>query len=94
MISSDHFNVGELQLYVDSIQTSSLSIPQGFDKVRNKSPLLVNKVRKENNGDGQAFNPSRTFGGDKAKIMFPLKDYEETGDKLNPNYSKDLSKGE
>ena len=35
------------------------------------------------------FNPSKTFGGERARAMFPLKDYDEA---QNYNFGKDFSK--
>ena len=38
--------------------------------------MFTNKIRKESANDGMpAFNPSRTFGGERGKLMFPLKDF-------------------
>lgn len=73
MLSGDQFNMGELQLYVDTLP--GVSPPQqGGDKPRNKSPFYM-KNRKESglpNNDQGGFNPSKTFGGERARMMFPL----------------------
>jgi hypothetical protein len=38
------------------------------------------------------FNPSKTFGGDRARIMFPLKnEFDDTSEKKDFNFTKDFS---
>lgn len=47
------------------------------------------------NDQGNGFNALRTFGGQKNRIVFQPKDYEESpqfGDRQNSNLSKDFSK--
>lgn len=65
-----------------------------FDKIEAKSPVF-SKIRRdsttEQNGTG-GFNPSRTFGGERARMMFPLKDFEDNPVDRNNAMSKDFSK--
>ena len=64
MFSSDQFNYGEMQLYVDTLPslTSSASL-QTQEKLRNKSPFFA-KTRKDSPANEPGgFNPSKTFGG-------------------------------
>ncbi len=87
--------MAELQIYVDTLP--SINQPsvnrQGFDRSDNKSPLF-SKVRKESTQEqSTGFNPSKTFGGEKARMMFPLKEYDDQmADRQNYNFSKDFSK--
>ena len=86
-------NLGELQLYVDTLP--GISPPKGnFDRNDNKSPLFV-KARKDSISEQVTggFNPSRTFGGERARMMFPLKDFDDSQqDRQSHNFSKDFSK--
>lgn len=54
------------------------------------------KSRRESMSDQVtgAFNPSKTFGGEKARMMFPLKDFDDSQQQTKPQYSfsKDFSK--
>ena len=78
IISGDSINFGEVQLYLNTLSSTSTQNIQGsqsipnnfFDKTRNKSPFNLNKVRKEStNENSVAFNPSKTFGGERARLM-------------------------
>lgn len=68
-----------MQLYVDTLPSISPGLNrQNFDRAENKSPLFA-KSRKESVSEpntGGGFNPSRTFGGERARMMFPLKDFD------------------
>ena len=73
MLGAEQINFGELQLYVDTLPGRGL--PDSGDKPRNKSPFFM-KNRKESPAtmDQGGFNPSKTFGGERARMTFPLKD--------------------
>lgn len=44
MISSDTFNYGEAQLYVDTLSMPSQGlVPSVYDRSRNKSPINISK---------------------------------------------------
>lgn len=47
---------------------------QNVDRSENKSPLF-SKIRKESSNEPTSGFPSRTFGGEKARMMFPAKDF-------------------
>ena len=91
MISIDHVNIGELQLYVDTLPT--VHNRYGSSDRSSKSPMY-GKGRKEsvtNKGnDSMGFNPSKTFGGARSKPpIFPLHEFNDT-EKKEPSYRKDL----
>jgi hypothetical protein len=74
LISAEQINFGEVQVYVDTLPLPALVITrQGLDRNENKSPLF-SKARRDNGLDlNTGFNPSKTFGGPKARPIFPLK---------------------
>lgn len=95
MISVDQINLGELQLYVETLPSIGQTNGPSFER-RNKSPMF-NKSRKETQSDQSTnsigFNPSKTFGGVRSKgPMFPLPaEFEET-EKKEYNFNKDYSR--
>ena len=75
MLTPEQINLGELQLYVETLPSISQNNGSSFER-RNKSPMF-NKSRKESANDSSSnsigFNPSKTFGGVRSKgPMFPL----------------------
>lgn len=57
-------------------------------------PTFFTKTKRDTVEDtAGGFNPSKTFGGERARMMFPLKDFDEPiADRQNYNFSKDFSK--
>ena len=68
MLSADQFNYGEMQLYVDTLPTTNA------DKPRNESPFFIKSKKEISVPSEQAGFASKTFGGERARLMFPLKD--------------------
>lgn len=94
MISAEQATLGEIQLYVDTLPgTSSTLNRPNFNPTDNK-PNFFTKTKKEPVEESSgSFNPSKTFGGERARMMFPLKDFDEpSADRQNYNFSKDFSK--
>lgn len=85
MVSSEHINYSQLQFYVDSLPTignSNLSsqIPSSYEKNKLGGNLINNQGNNELTTDSLSpgFNPSKTFGGDRAKMVFANKvDYDD-----------------
>jgi len=70
MISVETINYNELQMFVDSL--GPIPTSPTFDRKDNLARF--NKKREdEDSSPVMSFNPSKTFGGDRARVMFPLK---------------------
>jgi hypothetical protein len=86
MISSDSINIIEIQQYIEKLPNQLLGIGKyEYEKtVENKLLVSSHRLKKDgtldlngNTGNSANFNPNKTFGGEKARIMFPMKDFEE-----------------
>lgn len=93
MISTEMPNLNEIQLYVDTLPT--INAKHSFERIETKSPVF-SKIRRdstsEHNNGGASFNPSRTFGGERARMMFPLKDFDDGAVERNSYHTKDSLK--
>lgn len=88
MISGDQPNISEIQLYVETLPGSQPIFNKfNFQPSIDNKPPFLSKIKRElpqQNTSG-GFNPSKTFGGEKARMMFPLKDID---DSPSYNFSK------
>jgi hypothetical protein len=75
MITNEQINLQEIQNYIENL-TGTINVNrQSFDRRESKSPLFA-KMRKDKDVVQEPvmpFNPSKTFGGEKTRIMFPIK---------------------
>lgn len=78
MISPDQFNIGQVQIYVDGLTGfgSNFNRPNTDINENRQNFFLKSKKQPSMQFNTNTFNPSKTFGGEKARAMFPLKDYE------------------
>ena len=82
MVSVDQINLGELQVYVDTLPSFGSFNNSSFER-RNKSPGFGRSKKDPSNeqiGSFQGgFNPNKTFGGARTKgPLFPMStDFEE-----------------
>ena len=69
MISNEYVNCDEVANYVDGIHSSNStnSFQSSFEK--KDLPFMRKKEEQGNQGE-MAFNPSKTFGGERARMMF------------------------
>ena len=62
-----------MQTYIEGFSSTRSLSP--FEK-REQLPIFKKKKEEGNdlgNGEGGSFNPSKTFGGERARMMFPIK---------------------
>lgn len=77
IISSDQLTLAEIQLYVDTLPGTSPSTNRPNFIPNDNKPTFFTKTKKEVTEDTTTgFNPSKTFGGERARMMFPLKDFD------------------
>jgi hypothetical protein len=81
VISSDQVSISDLQTYIDGLSPPHLiSLPpfrQAYDRSENKSPIFPRSRKESSQDQNTGFNPSKTFGGEKARLMFPLRDLDD-----------------
>lgn len=94
MLTTEPLNIGEIQLFVDTLPSTSSAFNRPNYSLNDNKPAFFNKPKREFQEETPgSFNPSKTFGGEKARMMFPLKDIDEPmADRQNYNFSKDFSK--
>jgi hypothetical protein len=92
MVSAEQINMGELQLYVDTLPAFNSFNTSSFER-RNKSPGF-GKSRKEASNDQLGsfqggFNPNKTFGGARTKgPLFPMSSDFDEPEKKEYNFNK------
>lgn len=85
LLAPEPLNYEELQAYVDSFQTGPSFSP--FEK-REQLPLFKKKTAELDApaSEGGSFNPSKTFGGERARMMFPLKNDMDDFSEQKPQF--------
>jgi hypothetical protein len=83
LLSMDNNNYDEVVQYVDSIGVQSN--PTAFSPLEKRDiPLFKKRADTDgminNSNDGGSFNPSKTFGGERARMMFMKGDMDDYGD--------------
>ena len=84
LLSAETISLDDISQHVDSINASTSSMPNFASLEKKDLPFVRKKLGEDpglSNNESSSFNPSKTFGGERARMMFMKGETEETSER-------------